>query len=153
AEGGKLCLPSAQVAPWDENRVLQYVKWTKEWLADAACGTLLKVGDPYELPDFRQHKPNDELLRDVPVFRFDESPESFSVWKDRVGQTGDVSLAICEMAKVIAATNWFAPDKTTIRGASFSPNFLFRAERFSGKWILLPKLNSFRARPPQTYEE
>lgn len=152
-DGGKLCLPSAQDAPWDETRLLQYVQWTKEWLVDASNGQLLKVGDPYELPDFRHSKLPDPTLQDVPPILFEESSGTFPLWHGIVGQVGSVLLANCKSANAVAAERWFAAEKSCIRTASFSPAFLRNSNHFTGQWALLPTLTFVRARPPRTYEE
>ena len=153
ADGGKLCLPSAQDAPWNEYRLLQYAEWAKEWIVYAAHGQLLKVGDPYELPDFRQNETPDPAFKQVLPILFDESAATLAAWDARVGQAGTVSLASCKAANAIAATDWFASDKNAVRRSPFSPAFLRGAHRFTGQWILLPKMTSVRARPPRTYEE
>lgn len=153
ADGGKLCLPSAQDAPWDESRLLKHVQWTKEWLTDAANGQLLKLGDPYELPDFRHRKFPDPTLEHVPPIVFDESATSFPCWDGRVGQSGEVSFVSSKCTNVIAAVDWLAADKSIIRRVPFSSAFLWGGERFTGQWALLPALTSVRVRPPRTYEE
>ena len=152
-DGGKLCLPSAQDAPWNEYRLLHYAEWTKEWIVDAAHGRLLKVGDPYELPDFRQNEIHDPAFAQVSPILLDDSPATLASWDGRVGQAGTVSLSSCKAANAIAATDWFASDKNAIRRAPFSPAFLRGAHRFTGQWILLPRITSVRVRPPRTYEE
>lgn len=153
ADGGKLCFPPSYDAPWDETRLLKYVEWTREWLSDAANGRLLFTGQPYELPDFRLRTIPDASLKQVPPILFDESSATFAVWKDRIGQTGNVSLEQLKSVHGIAATRWFGPDKAELHRSSFSRGFLKGSTAFHGRWVLLPKMTASRHRPPRTLEE
>src|ERR1700722_1145059 len=92
AETGKLCLYEEDRAPWDDRRLVVYLNWAKEWLADAATDQLLRNGDPFELPDFSRHKLPNPLPIDLPIL-FDENAETFARWTGKVGRSGRVELA------------------------------------------------------------
>jgi molybdopterin/thiamine biosynthesis adenylyltransferase len=153
AETGKLCLPSESEAPWDSSRLIQYVRWAHEWLVDAANGTLLKNGDPYELPDFSRKTIKGNRFVALPPILFAESDETFPVWNNRIGQSGPVELIKCKDARAIIAQKFFTDAGTVIFQPSFSLEIAEEAQAFLGQWILLPKITVHRHRPPQTYKE
>lgn len=151
AETGKLCLKEEGRAPCTADRLKMYVEWSLEWLRDAAQGNLLKIGDPYELPDFSTKR-----LRDRPPINNDvwfvEDGESFPYWENRIGQTGLVELVRLKTPSVLFARLFKGPDGTDWK-SSISPTFSIEGEKLSAVWILLPSLAFYRNRPPQTFKE
>jgi molybdopterin/thiamine biosynthesis adenylyltransferase len=151
AETGKLCLKEESKAPCTAERLKVYVEWSLEWLRDAAQGNLLKNGDPYELPDFSTKRLKERPLLKKDVW-FVENGESFTYWRDRVGQTGLVELVQLESPSVLFARLFKSSDGTE-RKAPVSPTFSVEGDKLSAAWILLPSLAYYRNRPPQTFEE
>jgi molybdopterin/thiamine biosynthesis adenylyltransferase len=153
AETGKLCLPRESAAPWDSSRLTQYVRWAREWLHDAANGTLLKDGDPYELPDFSRKAVKGKPFPDLPPVLFAESNETFPIWSGRIGQCGVVECSRCKDLRAILARTFMAHDGTVLLRNRFSPAIVAGATDFKGQWLLLPGITVHRHRPAQTYEE
>ena len=153
AESRKLCLLEEYRAPRNASRLVCYVKWAIEWLEDAANGTLLKPGDPYELPDFSRKLLNSPLPTREPLI-FDESSISYKTWKSHIGTFGDVECCFGKEIQAIFAVNFFShKDGSLIRESEFSPNVLREDDKFKGKWIIVPDIHHDRHCPPQTYEE
>ena len=153
AESRKLCLPPEYLAPRNTSRLVCYVKWAIEWLEDAANGTLLKPGDPYELPDFSRKSLNSPLPTRAPLI-FDESSISYEIWKSHIGAFGDVECFFGKGTPAIFAVNFFSyKDGSLIRESEFSSNMLREDSKFKGKWIIVPDIHYYRHCPPQTYEE
>jgi molybdopterin/thiamine biosynthesis adenylyltransferase len=150
-ESGKLCLPSDTKAPFDSSRLVQLVQWAHEWVQDAANGTLLKPGEPYELPDFRLEKGNP--YNNLPPVPFAESGTTFPTWEPRIGQSGTVQFAKCKDAGAILALKFSADDGTMLSTPTFTPELTSKVHTFLGSWILLPRITVVRHRPPKSYEE
>ena len=152
AETGKLCLHEDRRAAWSERRLLTFLAWAEEWLADAAHGRLLVDGDPYELPDLRRKK-----VETRPCFSglllFDESAASLPTWKAHIGRSGSVELAVLTSPSALAALRFCTNDGQEIRKAGFTPTFLKGAEQITGRWVVVKNALYFRNRPPQTYSE
>ncbi len=92
AESHKLCLNPDSEVPYDEKKLVRYIEWSIGWLKDAATGSLVKIGDPYELPDFSRKKLGKPLSIQFPLY-FVETAASFSRWSTRLGQVGQVVVA------------------------------------------------------------
>lgn len=152
AESGKLCLPAESNAQVSAERLVTYIKWAKEWIEDAANGTLIKPGDPYELPDFSRKLLSEPLPIRYPVF-FDESPESYNIWKPYLGGCGDVECLLNEKVNAIFAYQFFDDKKSKIFEMSISPFTEKYAKRIFGKWALVQNICYERHRPPHTYNE
>jgi ThiF family len=152
AETHKLCLnPDSEVPP-DANKLLRYIEWTIDWLNDAAKGTLLKHGDPHELPDFSRKNLRKSLPVQDPLF-FVETTESFDHWRDRVGETGKVIIAWPKIPRCLLARRFFNEAGDLIWECPFSAYVIANAEESDARWMLLPDIRYFRARPAQTYGE
>lgn len=152
AESGKLCLEKEDLAPRDAFRLVCYVKWAIEWLKDAAKGTLLKLGDPYELPDFRWTFLDPPPPTGIPLI-FQESSNSYKSWKSYIGTSGSVECFMVEGIPAIFATKFCYKDGSLITESRFSPDIRGTESRIDGKWVLLPDIRYEKHRPPQTYEE
>ena len=152
AESGKLCLPEEALAPLDASRLVCYVKWTLEWLKDAANGRLLQPGEPYELPDFSRKLLKTPLPTNVP-FIFDESPNFYGKWESRLGTYGSVECFWGAGIPAIFAVRYHQKDGSLIRESEFAPNVLDTGRKIEGNWLLVPDIRCERHRPPQTYEE
>ena len=153
AESRKLCLLPEYLAPRNTSRLVCYIKWAIEWLEDAANGTLLKPGDPYELPDFSRKFLNSPLPTRLPLI-FNESSISYKTWKSHIGASGDVECFLGTGIPAIFAVNFFSPkDGSLIRESEFSQNVLREDSKFKGKWIIVSNIHYERHCPPQTYEE
>ncbi len=149
AETGKLCLQPSSNAPWDITRLKCYLEWAAAWLRDAARGTLLAAGDPYELPDFSRRKL--KLPFDFPLF-FDETAANFQVWRQWVGCTGAVRLKILKAPKALVPVSFRLPDDHGDYEPAFA-DVLLETPVLRGRWLLLPDIRALHHRPPQTYEE
>lgn len=144
----KLCLPEEHLAPRDAQRLVCYVKWAIEWLKDAANGTLLKSGDPYELPAFIYKLPSIES----PLI-FEESSDSYKKWEPHIGKSGRVECFLGIGIPAIFAAKFCHNDGSLIREADFAPNILEKNSTINGKWILIPDIRHERHCPPQNYQE
>lgn len=150
AQSGKLCLPPEYEAPWDISRLKQYVLWAIDWIADAANGELLKPGDPFEVPDFSckgVEFPSENILL------FDESPESFGNWANRIGTHGTVKFARASQSQSYFPQNFWDDQEQPVCSYSITKNEVRKDSSFKGGWILLPDLSYFRHRPPSTFGE
>ncbi len=150
AQSGKLCLPPEHEAPWNESRLLQYIVWAKEWIADAANGTLLPPGDPYELPDFSCKGV------DLPTSRLliiDESSDSYNNWATRIETHGTATFAKAAQSLVFFPLSFRDDQGQPICSYSISKDEIEKDSSFDGGWILLPDLHYYRQRPPQTFGE
>lgn len=152
AETGKLCLPSQTEAPWNNTRLLCYIRWTIEWLADAANGRLVQAGHPYELPDFSRKLLGRPLPIPRPVF-FVETHASFSQWQSRIGETGKVLFAYSHHSYCVLAVSWRTEQDEQIWEPPFTKFSMEKSRALNGHWLLLPDVRFFRHRPPQTYAE
>ena len=152
AESGKLCLPEEALAPLDASRLVCYVKWTLEWLKDAANGRLLQPGEPYELPDFSRKLLESPLPTNAP-FIFEESPKSYGKWESRLGTYGRVECFWGKGIPVIFAVRYHQKDGSLIRESEFVPDVLDTGRKNDGHWLLVSDIRYERHRPPQTYEE
>ena len=152
AETGKLCLHPAHRAPADGNRLAVYVGWAREWLLDAANNTLLRPGDPFELPDFSRKRIKVQPPTRLTVF-FDESPETFPAWQQHVGQTGIVELRNSKQLSGLFAQRFLTGDGELIRTTAFAKELLSGAPQLKARWLLLPNVTVHRHRPAQTYGE
>ncbi len=152
AESGKLCLPEEALAPLDASRLVCYVKWTLEWLKDAANGRLLQPGEPYELPDFSRKLLKTPLPTNVP-FIFEESLTSYGKWESRLGTDGGVECCWGNGISAIFAVRFSSKNGLLIRESEFTSNVLRQDGEIKGNWLLVPDIRYERHRPPQTYEE
>ncbi len=153
AETGKLCLPEETLAPLDASRLVCYIKWAIKWLEDAANGTLLQPGEPYELPDFSRKLLNSPLPTSVP-FIFEESPNSYVKWESRLNTYGGVECFWGKGIPAIFAVRYYnQKDGSLIRESEFAPEVLNTDHKIQGNWLIVRDIRYERHRPPQTYEE
>ena len=147
--GHALCLFQSETDyPWSATEKLRsYVQSAIQWIDDAANGRLLDKDQAWELPDFRT-----DFAASAPSFLFVESPDSYSQWSHRVGQSGTAELAIhCTGNAVVAAR--FQYEGKPVHTAPLSKSF-YHHERISPcEWILLNSLSSNRHRPPLIFQE
>lgn len=153
AETGKLCLFDDSRMPLDEERLLTYIQWTKEWLNDAAMGLLLRAGDPYEIPDFSRRHLRKRLDIIHPLYTT-ESVASWALWKDKIGQHGEVDFRSLNSFKGITPWKFYAANKSVIAEFGFNKTLIDpKGLPVAGVWALLGSLCCRRHRPPQTYGE
>ena len=148
----KLCLHEERLAPVNTSRLVCYVKWAIEWLKDAANGTLLKPGDSYELPDFRNESMDSSIPTKFPLI-FDESSNSYKCWETYIGEFGNVDCYWGSEIQTIFAVRFYDKSGSPIRESEFTPNVLRKNGKIEGRWILIPDIRYERHRPPQTFEE
>lgn len=149
---GLLCLRVGQPHFWDPcESLFNTIVETSDWLEDAANGTLLKAGEPWELPDFRIGAA--KTPAPLPVWNL-ESPATFDGWKDRIGQHGEVVFRLHAKAKGLVPIQFKHADIGGIVSPQPSSSFLDeRAVQFRGKWLVLPTLLYSSHRPPKTFSE
>jgi len=152
AESRKLCLPEERLAPRNAQRLVCYVNWAIEWLKDAANGTLLKPGDPYELPDFSRKLLKKQLSADY-ILIFNESAQSYEKWKPNIGKVGNVECILGQNTQTIFAVRFFNDSNSIVHEAEFSATVLKQDNKVVGEWFILPDIRYKRHRPPQTYRE
>ena len=150
AETGKLCLLEDRLSPRDPSKLVCYLGWAIQWLADAAQGKLLQPGDPYELPDFSRKKISSEGRE--PVFAFIETEVSLGVWIARLNSTGIVECSESKLLPVIAARR-FTAGKELLWECPISEDAFHPKKTYRGRWILLADIRWWRHRPPQTFGE
>lgn len=148
----KLCLHKERLAPRDASRLVCYVKWAIKWLEDAANGTLIKPGNPYELSDFRYTFPDPPLPTKAPLI-FEESPDSYKSWGTYIKTSGGVECFWGSGIQAIFAVRFYDKDGSLIRKSEFDPKVLRNDDKINGKWILIPDICYERHRPPKTYAE
>ena len=144
----KLCLPEEYLAPRDVQRLVCYVKWAIEWLADAANGTLLKPDDPYELPAFSYGFSSIE-----PPLIFEESSDSYEKWESHIGQSGYVECFCGTEIPAIFAVRFCDEGGSLIRESEFSTEVVKKDAKIDGRWVIVPDIRYERHRPPETYKE
>lgn len=152
AETHKLCLREERLAPCDTNRLLTYLKWANEWLSNAASGTLLAAGDPYELPDFSRKRAKLKLPTEKPLW-FAESSESYPCWQNHVGESGRVDIVELNTPPILVPLVFRDSEGSAIWEPPFSETFLSKREPVSGAWVLIPRLAYYRHRPAQRFGE
>jgi len=152
AETGKLCLCREDLAPRDARRLYVYTDWASQWVHDAATGTLLAHGDPYELSDFSRKLLKKKLPSDLPIF-FCETPASYRQWQARIGESGDVWLMKGRRSKGVFAARFLTAGRQTIWETPLDETMLERGTPLVGRWILLSDIRIERHRPAQTYGE
>ena len=82
---GSLGHHSYDIEPFDAHRRLAWhVGRLMEWLRAAATGNLVRKGDPFELPDFRQ--------KSWPTLAFNETRESLEAWNRETDSAGLAEL-------------------------------------------------------------
>ena len=148
----KLCLHEEHLAPRDASRLVCYVKWAIRWLEDAANGTLVRPGDPYELPDFRYTFPDPPLPTTAPVI-FEESSDSYKSWDAYIKTSGGVECFWGSGIQAIFAGRFYDKDSSLIRESKFTAKVLSKDNKITGKWILIPNICYEKHRPPKTYAE
>ena len=152
AETHKLCLPPEFRAAADDQRMVTYVTWAREWLHDAANGALLAAGDPYELPDF-SCKCVKEIPATVLSMYTDETPATFASWQHRIGHTGIVELSMGTRPSGLFIRRFLTQNHEVIRTTAFSETLFGKYPVLKAAWILLPGLTVERHRPAQTIAE
>lgn len=151
AETGKLCLrPESEASLSTEDRLAQSVRWSVEWLEDAAAGRLAVDGDPYELPDFSQH---DTECKCPEPFYFSETAASWAKWQPWAGGFGFVTLL-----RAPDCSGYFARSYTSdVNDVIYRVEWGSIAEggtEYKGLWVLLKDECCFeRKRPPHTWGE
>lgn len=150
ATTGKLCLYDEHLAKRDSSRLSTYLKWTREWLRDAAEGNLLGDGDPYELPAFRTEAVGYPTISEPLLF--EEDSNGFRDWKPFIGQTGAVKLVIGDPIRGLLPTEFRSAEGTLVRSSQWNSRILSNVTLY-GRWLLLPDVRFERHRPPCTFEE
>ena len=122
---GKLCLESqvrslggygfAEEPYGDaELRMLWYAERASQWLKAAVDGTLLRTGDPFELPEYPD--PTSSSTRVV----HDEGPSFMAAWADTTESMGRILFAPCPPPKgTVAVYRYETFDGRTIRDGSW----------------------------------
>jgi len=151
AESGKLCLHDERDAPRSAERLVQYVKWAIEWLIDAANGTLLKDGDPYELPDFSRKLLNYESTLKEQI-AFNECQATYEIWRSYIGKQGTVEFIAGKTVPAVFATK-FLYNNTLLYEAHFSDIVLNLDRKIQGIWFIVSDVRYKNHRPPHTYAE
>lgn len=143
---GELCLLLSHDAyGWDPtHRLLGYVRAAVAWVSEAAAGSLLQNGQPWELPDFRTG-------RTRPAVLFSESQSSLSTWAPHVGATGEATLARHANGRHLVITR-FDRNGEALFVPPYSPTFT-RLETGVAQWLLLSRIIVARHRPPRTFSE
>lgn len=77
-------------------RITWHVERALEWLKAAATNSLSNVGDNFELPDFNIPKATQPL-----VLAYNESPDSYEVWKTLRGKAGIASVSMLNSTIVV----------------------------------------------------
>lgn len=85
-------------------RLLWHVNRGIEWLRDAAAGTLMRDGEPFELPDFP---------RSSTVVAFCEGPESFVVWRQVSERFGTAEVVRVGTRSIYAVREFHAGAEST----------------------------------------
>jgi len=137
--------------PVMKKRLVTYVKWAIEWLADAANGKLLQPGEPYELPDFSRKLLGDSLPEGVTLL-FSETKETYDKWKSYIGKNGKVECFYGKDINGLFACRFFDDKDNVIYETKFNKINL-RDRKYLATWILLPDIRYKRHRPVQTYKE
>lgn len=149
----RLCLGDEHLAPRDASRLVCYMNWAREWLKDAANGTLMKPGGSYELPDFGRHTDAGARLPIEWPIIFEESSSSYPKWENQSGKTGVVECFSGKGIPAIFAVRFCDEDGSLIRKSAFSSAVLDEKSNIAGKWVMLSDIHYERHRPPQTYFE
>lgn len=149
AESNKLCLEEEYSAPRNVERLTCYVNWAKDWLVDAANGTLFKPGDPYELPAFTlgDSLPINKLLM------FNETEESYERWKQHIGESGLVRCTPGNGISALFAVRFCDNNNSVIQESRFSSTVLTAGIAIVGRWFILRDICYMRHRPPRTFGE
>lgn len=154
SESGKLCLKEDRLAPCDERKLAVYVTWAKEWLTDAANGTLISSSDPYELPDFsRKLFRKTRALPISRIFLFNEDNFSFNIWKEHIGSYGKVKANHPGRMRSIFLAHFFNQSGLPIYSSNFAESLYDQKDDIWGYWIILETIYYKNFRPPQTYGE
>ncbi len=149
AASNRLCLEAQDLAPRNARRLLCYVRWARDWLVNAANGTLLRPGDPYELPAFTRA----ESLASTKPLLFRESEESYHKWTPYIGESGAVECALGRNVLALCPTRFLDSQKMVVQEIPFSPAILMEATILVGQWLILPSICYARHRPPRTFGE
>lgn len=95
--------------------------WTlaraQEWVARAAAGDLVRVGDPFEIPKLNTRT-------DVVRVIHDESNMSLATWRPYVGQFGQVHFRTTPVRNTVVASKFTAHDRdrSVIRTSDLFPD-------------------------------
>jgi hypothetical protein len=145
---GALCLKREAEYPWHPSaRLRAYVDSALEWFSDAASGTLLKPGQPWELPDFRIER------KDRPAEMIALEDEStFALWQSRLGQFGTVQFTAHVHGCGLVPTR-FSRESVTVCEPNVNEGFLNRGRSAIGTWLLLPSHICARHRPAKVFLE
>lgn len=149
ATSNKLCLEEEYLAPRTVERLVCYVNWAKDWLVDATNGTLLKPGDPYELPAFAS---GDSLPISKPLL-FNETEESYGRWKQHIGESGFVECVPGSGISALYAVRFHDGNKSVVWESHFSSTVLTKGITVIGRWFILPQICCVRHCPPRTFGE
>jgi hypothetical protein len=130
-------------------RLKWHINRTLNWLYDASKGTLVDSGDPFELPDY------DTTYSCFSLVHF-ESPQTLSIWTDRIGQAGIVRLGIMREPKGTLIVLSFNDNENKIILNSNWNNYIKSqvTRLIIGTWALLPKTIALRPwQAPMTWNE
>lgn len=142
-----LCLRTDAYPREPTARLRTYVESAVEWLADAANGTLLSDGQPWELPDFRlrwKTRPPEIL----PL----ENADSFVSWTGQIGRFGAVQFVSHSHGSALVPIR-FCRGAETILEPVVGSGFVDRRRSALGTWMLLPTHIAHRHRPARSFRE
>jgi hypothetical protein len=142
-----LCLRVEEYPHEPSARLRAYVESAVEWLADAANGTLLMDGQPWELPDFRVRR----KVRPPEVLPI-ENANTFAAWAGRVGQFGGVQFAAHSHGCGLVPIRFVRGQETVLEPA-VGQGYIDRHGSALGTWILLPTHIVHRHRPARSFRE
>ena len=154
AESGKLCLKDERLAPLNENKLVIYISWAKEWLTDAANDTLIKPTDPYELPDFsRKLFRKSKQFPTTRIFLFDEDSESYKIWQHHIGEIGKVRCNKADNMNAIFISEYLREESIPVYKSIFSETLYEKKYDLWGYWVIVKSITYKNHRPPQTFGE
>ncbi|MGE5784542.1 MAG: ThiF family adenylyltransferase [Myxococcales bacterium] len=144
---GAICVRPGEYPSSASERLIVYVRSAKQWLFDAAHGTLLKAGQHWELPYFwvdRSDKPPNVLTL--------EDAESFTIWQQHICKSGDVQFVAHSHDRGIVPSRFSIGSEEILR-PTIGKGFVDNTRSCLGSWFLLPSLVIERHRPARTFRE
>lgn len=129
---GKLCLRRNAIG-YSEKKLWEIVRFTIDWLDNAASNKLDDVGQPYELPVFS--------CSNVSGFLFQESKETWHVWKSHLGKYGIFVFGIpSSNTKEVYVDEYFDVSlKSSILQYEWGTKVNKIEDYYHGLWVLLDR--------------
>ncbi len=141
---GKMCLPPDVSDDREPGRLVRIVEDAIGWLKDAIAGSLVRAGEPFELPDF----PGDYVY--TSRITYDEEPVDYGRWRDFIGRSGALEL-------VQIHGGWAVKAMTDSEGKALARATTIRLPNSTrtafGRWILLDQFSSKGHRAPAAWSE